>query len=68
MPIKELMRALDAEVPANVREVSEGLQYRDFLTVGLLLKGLKVTDPNCNGNARRLIRWRRRAAGTSRAT
>lgn len=63
MPIKELVRALDADVPANVREVSDGLQYRDFITVGLLLKGLKVTDPmktdgksNGNGNyARRLI-------------
>ncbi len=55
MPIKELVRALDAEVPANVREVSDGLQYRDFLTVGLLLKGLKVADPSSNGNARRLI-------------
>ena len=60
MPIKELVRALDAEVPANVREVSDGLQYRDFLTVGLLLKGLKVTDPSSNGNngngyARKLI-------------
>ena len=55
MPIKELVCALDAAVPANVHEISEGLQYRDFLTVGLLLKGLKVTDPSCNGNARRLI-------------
>jgi len=60
MPIKELVRALDAEVPANVREVSDGLQYRDFLTDGLLLKGLKVTDPSSNGNngsgyARKLI-------------
>ena len=49
MPVKELVRALDTNVPANVREVSEGLQYRDFLTVGLLLKGLKVTDPGSNG-------------------
>jgi protoporphyrinogen oxidase len=60
MPIKELVQALDAAVPAHVREVSEGLQYRDFLTVGLLLKGLKVTDPgsnghNGNGYARQLI-------------
>jgi protoporphyrinogen oxidase len=55
MPIKELVHALDADVPGNVREVSEGLQYRDFLTVGLLLKGLKVTDPTSNGHARKLI-------------
>ena len=44
MPIRELIRALDAEVPSNVREVSEGLIYRDFLTVGLLVDGLKVSD------------------------
>jgi protoporphyrinogen oxidase len=44
MPIKELVRSLDARVPANVREVSEGLQYRDFITVGLLLKDLKVSS------------------------
>ena len=57
MPIKDLVRALDVPVPANVREVSDGLQYRDFLTVGLLLKGLKVSDSSLNGNAnaRRLI-------------
>jgi protoporphyrinogen oxidase len=51
MPIKELVRALDAEAPCNVREVSENLQYRDFLTVGLLLKSLKVKDSNSNGHS-----------------
>ena len=35
---------LGAEAPAEVRQVSEGLVYRDFITVGLLLKGLKVRD------------------------
>jgi protoporphyrinogen oxidase len=44
MPVKELMRCLDAPVPENVREVSEGLVYRDFITVGLLLKKLKVRE------------------------
>jgi protoporphyrinogen oxidase len=29
MPVKELVRNLDCPVAANVREVSEGLQYRD---------------------------------------
>ena len=33
-------------MPANVREVSDGLQYRDFITVGLLLDELKVRDEN----------------------
>jgi protoporphyrinogen oxidase len=44
MPMKELVRALDAEVPAPVREVSEGLEYRDFITVGLLADRLKVQE------------------------
>jgi protoporphyrinogen oxidase len=42
MPIQELIRSLDANIPANVREVSDGLLYRDFITVGLLLKRLKI--------------------------
>ncbi|WP_213805569.1 NAD(P)/FAD-dependent oxidoreductase [Granulicella sp. dw_53] len=44
MPMRELIRAIDAPVPPNVREVSEGLQYRDFITVGLLADRLKVQE------------------------
>ncbi|HYA17290.1 MAG TPA: NAD(P)/FAD-dependent oxidoreductase [Bryobacteraceae bacterium] len=44
MPVKELMRSLDAPVPDNVMEVSDGLMYRDFITVGLLLKKLKIRE------------------------
>jgi protoporphyrinogen oxidase len=46
MAIKELVRAMDAGIPDNVKEVSEGLLYRDFITVGLLVKKLKVQDQN----------------------
>jgi len=46
MPIRELIRNLDCDVPANVREVSEGLIYRDFVTVGLLVDRLTVTEPD----------------------
>ena len=49
MPIKELMRALDAPVPANVLEVSDGLIYRDFITVGMLLTKLKISDQTPGG-------------------
>src|SRR5581483_1064240 len=45
MPVKELVNALDAPVPTQVREVSNGLMYRDFITVGLLLNKLKVSGP-----------------------
>jgi protoporphyrinogen oxidase len=44
MPIQELVRALDVPVPLAVREISEGLQYRDFITVGLLASKLCVCD------------------------
>ncbi|WP_348267522.1 NAD(P)/FAD-dependent oxidoreductase [Edaphobacter sp. DSM 109919] len=44
MPMRELVQAIDASVPENVREVSEGLQYRDFITVGLLVDRLKVHE------------------------
>lgn len=46
MPMRELVQAIDAPVPANVREVSDGLQYRDFITVGLLADRLKVHEPD----------------------
>ena len=40
MPVRELIAAL-APVPPAVREAAAGLVYRDFLTVGLLLKRLR---------------------------
>lgn len=46
MPVKELVRGLRTQVPANVSEISDNLQYRDFITVGLLLDELKVRDDN----------------------
>ena len=33
-----------AAVPANVTEVAEGLQYRDFITIGILANKLDVTE------------------------
>ncbi|MHC4295358.1 MAG: NAD(P)/FAD-dependent oxidoreductase, partial [Planctomycetota bacterium] len=37
-PIRELVRGLDSPVPEDLKAISEGLVYRDFLTVGLLLE------------------------------
>jgi protoporphyrinogen oxidase len=44
MPVKELLQAFDAPPPAEVSEVSDGLLYRDFITVGLLLKRLNIQE------------------------
>jgi protoporphyrinogen oxidase len=45
MPMRDLVGALQADVPANVREVAAGLEYRDFITVGLLANRLEVEEP-----------------------
>ncbi|MDE6445361.1 MAG: NAD(P)/FAD-dependent oxidoreductase [Alistipes sp.] len=45
MPVRELIAAMDGPVPPEVREVADGLIYRDFMTVGLLLKRMKITGP-----------------------
>ena len=46
MPVRELVHSLDVEVPAEVRAVADGLIYRDFITVGLLVDRLSVTEPD----------------------
>lgn len=48
-PIKELLRSFDVAPPANVLEVSDGLIYRDFITVGLLVRNLKIHDDTPQG-------------------
>jgi protoporphyrinogen oxidase len=46
MPIQHLIRSLQCEVPQEVIQVSDGLIYRDFITVGLLVNRLLVTEPD----------------------
>ena len=40
MPVKALVKMFD-QAPEEVKRVSEGLMYRDFITLGVLLKKLK---------------------------
>lgn len=44
MPVKELFRKLQTDIPPEIKKISEGLVYRDFITVGLLLEKLSVKD------------------------
>lgn len=44
MPVKDLVAAIKSHVPEHVRNVASGLLYRDFITVGLLLKKLIVKN------------------------
>jgi protoporphyrinogen oxidase len=48
-PVRELMRSFDVAPPQNVLEVSDGLVYRDFITVGLLVRGLLINDDTPRG-------------------
>jgi len=40
MPVSELIAGMGDKVPEAVQKVAAGLQYRDFITVGILLKKL----------------------------
>jgi protoporphyrinogen oxidase len=44
MPVRDLIRGIAGGVPKEVAEVSEGLMYRDFITVGLLASKLTVAE------------------------
>lgn len=40
MPVNELINSFKYNIPDNVKNVSDGLRYRDFITVGLLLDSI----------------------------
>ena len=44
MPVKELISGMGQDVPKEVQEVAAGLQYRDFINVGILLKQLSTKE------------------------
>ncbi len=49
MPVRELVAGLNPPAPEEVREISDGLVYRDFLTVGVLCRDLKLKDRTPEG-------------------
>ncbi|MDR1820486.1 MAG: NAD(P)/FAD-dependent oxidoreductase [Methanobrevibacter sp.] len=44
IPVKDLINSIKGDVPDKVKETAEGLMYRDFLTVGLLLNKLLLNN------------------------
>ena len=44
MAVKDLVEAMGHNVPETVRKTASGLCYRDFITVGLLAKKLKIKN------------------------
>ena len=45
MPLRDLVAGIrDREVPPEVRRIADGLPYRDFITVGVLARKLKIRN------------------------
>lgn len=44
MPVRDLIKALGDGIPSEVQHIAQGLMYRDFIAVGLLLKKLKIKN------------------------
>jgi protoporphyrinogen oxidase len=47
MPVKDLILGMGSKVPESVRLIADGLQYRDFITLGLLYGKMIVCRPDC---------------------
>ena len=46
MPIRDLISGME-NVPDNIRKISDGLVYRNFITVGVLLKDINIKTDDC---------------------
>jgi protoporphyrinogen oxidase len=44
MPVKELIAEIEPPAPPEIREISDGLMYRDFITVGVLCDRIKLRE------------------------
>ena len=43
MPVKDLVQGMN-DVPESIREIAKGLPYRDYMTVGVLIKKLNLRN------------------------
>ncbi|MBI2270116.1 MAG: NAD(P)/FAD-dependent oxidoreductase [Bacteroidetes bacterium] len=46
MPVKELVKMVNPAASPEISRAAEGLHYRDFITVGLLVKKLNTANPS----------------------
>ncbi len=46
MAIQDLIRGMDPDPPQEIQTIAEGLVYRDFVVVGMLLSSLKLSSGN----------------------
>ena len=55
MPVADLLAGFDPLPPSEVRDVGAGLRYRDFMTIGLLLRKLRRTAGSAPDSAINLV-------------
>ena len=55
MPIRDLAQALDPPPPPDVAAIAEGLCYRDFITIGVLLARMRPSGQVRGGHANNLV-------------
>ena len=46
MPLRSLVRGFDPAAPGEVREAADGLKYRDFILVALIVDGENLFPDN----------------------
>lgn len=57
MPVKELIANMTPPAQEEIQEIARGLQYRDFITVGLLCERLLLSDAAANGKTAIRDNW-----------
>jgi protoporphyrinogen oxidase len=57
MPVRDLIAGMGEKVPPSVREVSDGLIYRDFIAIGLLYRRMTPCPVGCEGRNRIPDNW-----------
>lgn len=50
MPVQELIAGMGDMAPVTIQEIASGLQYRDFITVGILLQQMLPVENKAAGN------------------
>ena len=55
MPVKDLITNMKGNIPDNVKNVGKNLEYRDFITVGVLVKKLKINNHTQNKTINNII-------------
>ena len=55
MPVRELVAGISPPLNAEAQRVARGLQYRDFITVGVLVRKLRHNQHSLPGTANNLL-------------